>query len=61
MAIAVANVVAFGMVGMLAYPHVAARLFPPDDSQAPSEREPPKKKRVVEILGLGCHMEPFDE
>ena len=31
-AVAVANVVAFGSVGMLVYPHVAHALFPPDDS-----------------------------
>lgn len=31
-AVAVANVVAYGSLGMLAYPHVAHRLFPAEDS-----------------------------
>ena len=33
-AIAVANVVAFGSLGMLAYPHVASALFPREDSKS---------------------------
>ena len=33
-AIAVANVVAFGSLGMLAYPHVAYALFPREDSKS---------------------------
>ena len=33
-AIAVANVVAFGSLGMLLYPHIAAALFPQTDSQS---------------------------
>lgn len=32
-AIAVANVVAFGSLGMMLYPHLAARLFPLEDTQ----------------------------
>ena len=43
-AIAVANVVAFGSVGMLAYPHVAAALFPATDSQS-----------IGLFLGLAVH------
>mmetsp|Transcript_41426 Transcript_41426/g.133675 ORF Transcript_41426/g.133675 Transcript_41426/m.133675 type:complete len:374 (-) Transcript_41426:147-1268(-) len=43
-AIAVANVVAFGSVGMLVYPHVAAALFPPSDSRA-----------IGLFLGLAVH------
>ena len=43
-AVAVANVVAFGSAGMLAYPHVAARLFPADDSS-----------HVGLFLGLAVH------
>jgi len=43
-AIAVANVVAFGSVGMIAYPHVAARLFPAGDSQS-----------IGLFLGLAVH------
>jgi len=43
-AIATANVVAFGSVGMLAYPHVAATLFPRSDSQS-----------IGLFLGLAVH------
>ncbi|KAH8052181.1 hypothetical protein JL722_10281 [Aureococcus anophagefferens] len=43
-AVAVANVVAFGSAGMLAYPHAAARLFPADDSS-----------HVGLFLGLAVH------
>ena len=43
-AVAVANVVCFGSLGMLAYPHVAAALFPRDDS-----------KSIGLFLGLAVH------
>ena len=43
-AIAVANVVAFGSFGMLAYPHVAHALFPVGDSQS-----------IGLFLGLAVH------
>ena len=43
-AVAVANVVAFGSLGMLAYPHVAAALFPASDSQ-----------NIGLFLGLAVH------
>lgn len=43
-AVAVANVVAFGSLGMLLYPHVAATLFPPSDS-----------KSIGLFLGLAVH------
>eukprot|EP00282_Hemiselmis_andersenii_P003189 CAMPEP_0114113500 /NCGR_PEP_ID=MMETSP0043_2-20121206/2949_1 /TAXON_ID=464988 /ORGANISM="Hemiselmis andersenii, Strain CCMP644" /LENGTH=265 /DNA_ID=CAMNT_0001205661 /DNA_START=61 /DNA_END=855 /DNA_ORIENTATION=- len=43
-AVAVGNVVAYGTAAMLAYPHLAARLFPPGDSQ-----------HIGLFLGLGVH------
>ena len=43
-ALAVANVVAFGSLGMLAYPHLAATLFPASDSQS-----------IGLFLGLAVH------
>lgn len=43
-AVAVANVVAYGSAGMLAYPHVARHLFPPEDS-----------KNIGLFLGLAVH------
>ena len=43
-AVAVANVVAFGSFGMLVYPHVAHTLFPPSDSQ-----------NIGLFLGLAVH------
>ena len=43
-AVAVANVVAYGSAGMLAYPHVARHLFPHEDS-----------KNIGLFLGLAVH------
>ena len=43
-AIAVANVVAFGSIGMICYPHLAAALFPKTDSQS-----------IGLFLGLAVH------
>ena len=50
-AIAVANVVAFGTCGMLVYPHVAARLFPADDATGGAR----DSRAVGLFLGLAVH------
>lgn len=49
-AVAVANVVAFGTFGMLAYPHVAAALFPRDDATGARD-----SRAVGLFLGLAVH------